>query len=52
MDSGALYSGYDWTSNKFLMPLLPAQGGHVGFHGAASRQPWSDIAVARFFEHG
>jgi len=49
---GALYSGYSWASNKALVPLLPAHGGHVGFHGAASRQPWSDIAVARFFEHG
>ena len=49
---GALNTGYDWTSNKSLTPLLPAQGGHVGFHGAASKQPWSDIAVARFFEHG
>ncbi len=32
---GALYSGYDWAGNAALTPLLPAQGGHVGFHGAA-----------------
>ncbi len=49
---GALYSGYDWASKTSLVPLLPAQGGHVGFHGAAGKQPWSDSAVARFFEHG
>ena len=35
-----------------LVPLLPGAGGHVGFHGAGSEQPWSDIAIARFFDHG
>ena len=49
---GALYKDYDWASNPQLTPLLPDQGGHVGFHGRASRQPWSDLAVARFFERG
>jgi len=49
---GTLYSGYDWTANKSLVPLLPSQGGHVGFHGTAGEQPWSDMAVARFFERG
>ncbi len=47
---GVLYSGYDWAGNGALTPLLPARGGHVGFHGAGSREPWSDEAVARFFE--
>jgi hypothetical protein len=49
---GALYREYDWASNASLKPLLPDSGGHVGFHGARSRQPWSDLAVARFLEHG
>ena len=49
---GALYSGYDWAANKALMPLLPPRGGHVGFHGAGSRLPWSDQAVMKFFEAG
>jgi predicted alpha/beta-fold hydrolase len=48
---GALYRTYDW-SNRSLTPLLPEHGGHVGFHGRGSRQPWSDLAVARFFDHG
>jgi predicted alpha/beta-fold hydrolase len=47
---GALYSGYDWSANKALMPLLPLWGGHVGFHGSGSPLPWSAQAVARFFE--
>lgn len=47
---GVLYSGYDWRSNPSLVPQLPRHGGHVGFHGAGSRQPWSDAAVARFFD--
>ncbi len=49
---GALYRDYDWAANAALVPLLPEQGGHVGFHGAGSRQPWSDAAVMRFFQHG
>jgi predicted alpha/beta-fold hydrolase len=48
---GALYREYDWASNASLTPLLPDSGGHVGFHGVGSRQPWSDLAVARFLEH-
>jgi predicted alpha/beta-fold hydrolase len=47
---GALYRGYDWTANKSLVPMLPDSGGHVGFHGRQSRQPWSDLVVARFFD--
>lgn len=47
---GALYSGYDWAGSPWLTPLLPRHGGHVGFHGAGSRRPWSDTAVARFFD--
>lgn len=46
---GALYSGFDWAGNKALTPLLPRQGGHVGFHGVGQSEPWSDSAVARFF---
>jgi uncharacterized protein len=49
---GWLYSGYDWASNPSLAPLLPAHGGHVGFHGTGGRQPWSDTTIARFFERG
>jgi predicted alpha/beta-fold hydrolase len=48
----ALYRGYDWAANKALVPLLPEAGGHVGFHGIGSDQPWSDIVIARFLEHG
>jgi predicted alpha/beta-fold hydrolase len=46
---GAIYSGYDWAANPTLTPLLPARGGHVGFHGADRREPWSDLAIATFF---
>ncbi len=49
---GALHRAYDWSSNPSLTPLLPDHGGHVGFHGTGGRQPWSDLVVARFFEHG
>jgi predicted alpha/beta-fold hydrolase len=47
---GALFRDYDWQANPSLMPLLTDHGGHVGFHGRGSRRPWSDLAVARFFE--
>ena len=49
---GALYRAYDWASNRSLTPILPDRGGHVGFHGTDSQLPWSDRAVARFFERG
>jgi predicted alpha/beta-fold hydrolase len=49
---GALYTSYDWSGNKALLPLLPLGGGHVGFHGSGSRRPWSDQAVMKFFEVG
>jgi predicted alpha/beta-fold hydrolase len=48
---GALYREYDWASNGSLVPLLPESGGHVGFHETGSRQPFSDLAVTRFFDH-
>jgi predicted alpha/beta-fold hydrolase len=49
---GALYRAYDWSANRSLTPLLPEHGGHVGFHGMGSRQPWSDLMVARYFDRG
>ncbi|MFO1082690.1 MAG: alpha/beta fold hydrolase [Reyranellaceae bacterium] len=49
---GRLYQAYDWQGNRALVPVLSAQGGHVGFRGRGSRQPWSDLAIERFFERG
>ncbi len=45
-------SAYDWAGNPSLSPVLTDHGGHVGFHGIGNRQPWSDLVVARFFDHG
>lgn len=42
---GATYEGVDWSANPALHPLLPAGGGHVGFHGEGSRTPWHDRCV-------
>ena len=47
---GDAYSTFDWTSNPWLTPLLPAAGGHVGFHGRGSRVPWHDRCVERLLE--
>ncbi|MGE0576700.1 MAG: YheT family hydrolase [Reyranella sp.] len=46
----AAYLGQHWSAYESLclLPLLPEQGGHVGFHGVGSRHPWSDRAVAGF----
>jgi hypothetical protein len=46
---GSAYVGYDWGANRWLTPLLVPNGGHVGFHGTGSLQPWRDLAVAEFF---
>jgi uncharacterized protein len=50
---GGAYSGFYWRSNESLslVPLLPAHGGHVGFHGVGFGRPWSDLAVASFLEN-
>jgi uncharacterized protein len=48
---GALYRDYDWPANEALMPVLSPHGGHVGFHGAGDRRPWSDLAIMRFLAH-
>jgi predicted alpha/beta-fold hydrolase len=42
------YLSYAWRANPRLTPLLPAGGGHVGFHGADSRVPWHDRCIERF----
>jgi predicted alpha/beta-fold hydrolase len=47
---GAAYTGFNWQGNPRLLPLLPAQGGHVGFHGIGTRVPWHDLALKIFFE--
>ena len=44
------YRDFDWASNPRLIPLLPATGGHVGFHGRGSCVPWHDRSMAVFFE--
>lgn len=49
---GVLYSAYDWPGTRALRPVLTRRGGHVGFHGADDRTPWSDRLVGRFFENG
>ena len=45
---GDLYGRYGWWKNLALKPILLESGGHVGFHGKDSDQPWTDRAVARF----
>jgi predicted alpha/beta-fold hydrolase len=44
------YRRQNWSRAPSLTPLLPAAGGHVGFHGADSRVPWHDRCLAAFFE--
>jgi predicted alpha/beta-fold hydrolase len=46
---GSVYAGSRWGPSKHVSTqLLPSRGGHVGFHGTGSRQPWSDRAVLKF----
>jgi predicted alpha/beta-fold hydrolase len=47
---GESYRAFDWGRNPALTPLLPAAGGHVGFHGRDDRQPWHDRCFAAFLE--
>jgi len=43
------YRRFDWAANPALALAMPAQGGHVGFHGGARDTPWHDREIARFF---
>lgn len=41
------YLSFDWSRAPEVRPLLPASGGHVGFHGVGGPARWSDrIALA------
>jgi uncharacterized protein len=42
------YLDFEWTKNPRLIPLFPARGGHVGFHGMGSGVPWHDRCMAIF----
>ncbi len=42
------YQAFDWAANPRLTPLLPATGGHVGFHGRGHRRAWHDRCIAAF----
>lgn len=43
------YRAVAWASlRRFLTPLLPDGGGHVGFHGIDGPLPWHDQCAARF----
>lgn len=44
---GAIYEAVDWSANPHLVPLLPAGGGHVGFHGRGG--VWHDRCLVAFF---
>jgi len=44
----AAYRAVDWRANPSLLPLLPAGGGHVGFHGRGHVVPWHDRCIAAF----
>lgn len=44
------YRQVDWKENRYLLPLLAAGGGHVGFHGRGSLTPWHDLAIVGYLE--
>lgn len=43
------YRSHDWAANRFLTPLLPRTGGHVGFHARGGRV-WSDDCLVAYLE--
>lgn len=46
----AAYQACDWRASRHVVPLLPRQGGHVGFHGRGTRLPWHDRCIEIFFK--
>jgi len=46
----AHYKSFKWRDNPWLLPVLTPAGGHVGFQGDASSQPWCDLALEKFLD--
>ncbi len=46
----AMYLARPWPADRPVTLLMPADGGHVGFHGAGDPVPWHDRAIAAFFD--
>jgi uncharacterized protein len=46
----ASYDSFAWHETPNLFPMLPRNGGHLGFHGAGSRTPWHDLQLAAFLD--
>ncbi|NNG03647.1 MAG: alpha/beta fold hydrolase [Inquilinus sp.] len=44
------YRDFPWRDNPFLRPLLPAGGGHVGFHGDCGPPAWHDRCIVAFLD--
>ncbi|MEE2677930.1 MAG: alpha/beta fold hydrolase [Myxococcota bacterium] len=42
------YRDYPWHQVPKLTPLLPAGGGHVGFHARGHREAWYNVCIAHF----
>ena len=43
------YKEIDWKTNPFLTPSVQRRGGHVGFHGHQSKNPWYAEEISRYF---
>lgn len=44
------YLRFPWSHHPQLTPLLPARGGHVGFHARGGDAPWHDRCIAAHAE--
>ena len=42
------YRTFNWSENPWLLPVMPENGGHVGFHGDASGRPWCNVVIEKF----
>jgi predicted alpha/beta-fold hydrolase len=41
---------FKWTDNRWLVPVMPEGGGHLGFHCGSSPEPWCDLALEKFLD--
>jgi len=44
----AIYRARNWAANNYILPMLSAGGGHVGFHGQGDRTAWHDRCATAF----
>tara|TARA_Y100000817_G_scaffold248607_1_gene200818 strand:+ start:493 stop:1527 length:1035 start_codon:yes stop_codon:yes gene_type:complete len=45
------YLHRDWGDNRAITPVIPPDGGHVGFHADDNQTPWHNLCISIFLRN-